>query len=277
MKKIAVIITTIFLTAFTSVILTIYVIDTSETPEIYDVYNIDSEILSEKREIIVKKPANYKENTDRKYPVIYVFGGNTLTYSIAYDTELLTRTEHIQPVIVVGVSNISQKTRQRDLTPPFMKQDIDEQDSPLGKADIYLDFIKKEIIPLIDQKYRTSSNRLAVGHSREGLMVMYSLISKPNLFQGHIALSPALWRENNVFVRHFKEYLNKNDSIKSRLFLSMGEQEVDKMKKAFDFTIDILESDTTNKWKSMYTKDATHDNNALLSAPIGIEWILNNN
>jgi predicted alpha/beta superfamily hydrolase len=266
-------------TAAVSVILTIYIVDTSETPASYDVHEIDSEILSEQRELIVKLPPDYERSSDKVYPVVYVFGGNALTYSIAYDTDLLTRTGHLENVIVVGVANIDQKTRQRDLTPPFMKQDIDEPDSPLGKADKYLDFVQNEVIDLIERTYRTSSKRIAVGHSREGLMVMYSLVSRIDLFEGHIALSPALWREENLFVDNFKEAISKVDTIESYLFLSMGDQEVNKMKNAFDLTVEFLGTDTISKkikWRSMYTKGAVHSNNALLSAPIGIETILKN-
>lgn len=260
-----------------SVAITIYVIDTSETPDSYDVHFIDSKILSEKREIIISKPEHYDDNDLRDLPVIYVFGGNSLTYSISYDVQLLMRTGYLEPVIVVGVSNINQKTRQRDLTPPFMKQDIDESNSPLGKADTYLEFIESEVIPLIEKEYRTSSERIAVGHSREGLLVMYSQISRPNLFIGRLALSPALWREENLFVDKFKDYLQKQNSIESKLFLSIGDQEVEKMKKAFDLTIDFLAKDSTvMDWKSQYTKGAVHSNNAILSAPIGIDWIFKN-
>jgi predicted alpha/beta superfamily hydrolase len=269
----------VILTAAVSVILTIYIVDTSETPASYDVHEIDSEILSEQRELIVKLPPDYERSSDKVYPVVYVFGGNTLTYSIAYDTDLLTRTGHLENVIVVGIANIDQKTRQRDLTPPFMKQDIDEPDSPLGKADKYLDFVQNEVIDLIEKTYRASSTRIAVGHSREGLMVMYSLISKTDLFQGHIALSPALWREKNLFIDNFKEKISLADTIESYLFLSMGDQEVNKMKNAFDLTVEFLGTDTISKkikWRSMYTKGAVHSNNALLSAPIGIETILKN-
>lgn len=267
-----------FLTAIVAVIITIYLIDSSETPSTYNIHKIDSKILSEKRELIVRLPPDYKQNSNEFYPVIYVFGGNTLTYSIAYDTDLLARTGHLESVIVVGISNISQKTRQRDLTPPFMKQDIDEKNSPLGKADKYLDFVQNEVISLIESTYRTSSKRIAIGHSREGLMVMYSLLSNPDLFQGHIALSPALWRENNIFIdKYFKQNISKTDTIKSYLFLSMGDKEVNKMKNAFNLTVEFLKTDIISsklKWKSMYTKDAVHSNNALLSAPIGIEMVL---
>ncbi len=279
MKRFLRIFLLVILTAAISVILTIYIVDTSETPASYDVHNIDSAILSEQRELIVKLPADYEQSSDKAYPVVYVFGGNTLTYSIAYDIDLLTRTGHLENVIVVGVANISQKTRQRDLTPPFMKQDIDEPDSPLGKADQYLDFVQNEVIDLIESTYRASSKRIAVGHSREGLMVMYSLISKTDLFQGHIALSPALWREKNLFIEYFKETISKADTIESYLFLSMGEQEVKKMQNAFNLTVEFLSTDTISgkmKWQSMYTKGADHSNNAILSAPIGIQAILKN-
>jgi len=257
-----------------------YFVDSSETPSSYTIHEIDSKILSEKRELIVKLPSDYEQNLDKVYSVIYVFGGNTLTYSIAYDTELLARTNHLENVIVVGIPNINQKSRQRNLTPPFMKQDLDEPGSPLGEANIYLDFVQDEVINFIEKTYRTSKKRIAVGHSREGLMVMYSLIYKRNLFQGHIALSPALWRENNLFIDNFKESISTLDTIKSTLFLSMGTKEVNKMKNAFDSIIQFLSTDTINKkvtWNSMYTKGAIHSNNALLSAPIGIETVLKNN
>ncbi|MEM9687307.1 MAG: hypothetical protein AAF934_10360, partial [Bacteroidota bacterium] len=109
MKKSFKIVLLLMLTAFISVILTIYISDTSETPSSYNIYEIDSEVLSEKRELIVKLPSEYEKSSDKVYPVIYVFGGNTLTYSIAYDTDLLTRTGHLENIIVVGISNISQK------------------------------------------------------------------------------------------------------------------------------------------------------------------------
>ncbi|MBL4605980.1 MAG: alpha/beta hydrolase [Flavobacteriaceae bacterium] len=280
MRKNSKIVLLVVITTFISVISTMYLVDTSETPSSYNIHEIDSKILLENRELIVKLPSDYELNSDKVYPVIYVFGGNTLTYSIAYDTDLLVRTGHLESAIIVGISNISQETRQRDLTPPFMKQDIDETDSPLGKADNHLDFVQKEVIDFIERTYRTSSTRIAVGHSREGLMVMYSLISKTDLFQGHTALSPALWRENNLFIDNFKKFISKTDTIKSYLFLSMGDQEVNKMKNAFNSTIEFLSTDSISKkikWNSLYTKGATHNNNALLSAPIGIETILKNN
>lgn len=267
----------IMLTASIASILTLYFTDTSGVPSTFEVHNIQSTILSEQREIIVKLPVGYQRNNEKRYPVVYVVGGNSLTYSIAYDASLLHRTQHIQEAIIVGVSNISQDTRQRYLTPPYMRQNLDKEDASLGKADQYLDFLETEVIAMIDQKYRTGENRIVIGHSREGLFVLYALTAQPTLFQGHIALSPALWREDNLFVRHFERYLNQTDTIHSRLFLSMGEQEVEKMTNAYDLLVDMLSQDKYDsklQWTSMYTENATHRNNAQLSAPIGLNKLL---
>jgi len=268
----------IIITSIVSISATMFIIDSSGIPEDYIQHKIDSKILVEQREVIVKLPRNYSKNISATYPVIYVFGGNTLTFNIAYDTDLLSRTGHFPEVIIVGIPNINQKTRQRDLTPPFMKQDIDEEESPLGKADRYLKYIENEVIPLIEKEYRTKSERVSVGHSREGLLVMYSLIAKPKLFAARLALSPALWRENNIFVTHMYEKIDKLQVVNTFLYMSMGENEVEKMKNAFNQTIDLLKVNgpRTLKWLSYYTPDATHNNNAILSAPLGINKYFNN-
>ncbi|GAB5552520.1 MAG: alpha/beta hydrolase-fold protein [Saprospiraceae bacterium] len=260
------------LVSLISVVATFLFLDTSETPLTYDTYKIESKVLQETRELIVKKPRNY--TADKQYPVVYVLGGNSLSYTMANDADLLARIDHIPEVIVVGIANLNQKTRQRDLTPPFLKQDLDDTDSPLGEADNFLKYIETEVISLVNKNYNTSNKRAIAGHSREGLWVLYSLMAKPNLFDTRIALSPALWRENNAFVKQFDEYLIANPNIRSNLFMSMGENEVDKMKNAFDLTTDILTNQSPSSliWKSYYMPKATHQTNHYLTAGMGLDF-----
>ncbi len=255
-----------------SVFATFIILDTSETPSTYDIYEIESIVLQETRELIVKKPRNY--TNDKQYPVVYVLGGNSLTYTIAEDADLLSRVGNIPEVIVVGIPSIDQKTRQRDLTPPFLKQDLDETNSPLGKADSFLEYLESEVISLVEKNYNINNQRTIVGHSREGLLVLYSLTVKPNLFNTRIALSPALWREENAFVKKFDDFLKDNPTLSSNLFMSMGEDEVDKMKTAFDLSINLLDKKAPANliWKSYYMPKATHQTNHYLTAGIGINY-----
>ncbi len=267
----------VVITAVLSAIITFIFIDTSAPPSTYDTLKIASRILQENRGLIIKKPRNYA--TDKQYPVIYVLGGNSLTYTVANDTDLLSRIGTMPEVIVVGIPSIDQKTRQRDLTPPFLKQDLDQTDSPLGKAENFLNFIENEVIPLVDKNYNTSDQKVLVGHSREGLLVLYSLIAKPALFETRIALSPALWREDNAFVQRFDDFLTENPNLSTNLFMSMGKNEVDKMKKAFDLSVDVLTTKAPANllWKSYYMPNATHQNNHYLTVGIGINYFLKEN
>lgn len=278
MKRHLVIFLIILLVSFSAVITTIFILDSSGVPNHYRLYEIDSKFLTERREIIVKPPMGYSNDSKKRYPVVYISGGNSLTFNIAYDTELLSRLGHIPELIIVGIPNINQKTRQRDLTPPSMKQDLDFENSPLGQADIYLDYIEQEVIPLIEREFRANDTRLLIGHSREGLMTLYSLLTKHDLFQGYMALSPAVWREKNIFIDQFANSIKSDTTINTFLYMSMGRNEVDKMTSAFDAVTRNLKEHAppSLRWYGEYTEGAIHSNNAQLSAPEGISKFFKN-
>ncbi|MEO1033363.1 MAG: hypothetical protein AAFX55_18385, partial [Bacteroidota bacterium] len=67
MKK-KLIITLLFLfSIMATIVITVYLIDTSETPSSYNIYHIKSIILSEEREIIVRTPRGYEEQGSTTY------------------------------------------------------------------------------------------------------------------------------------------------------------------------------------------------------------------
>lgn len=262
--------TTFIFTACGAFILAMLVFDSSGVPSSFDVFSIDSKVLGEKREILVQTPEEYAPEIST-YPVIYVFGGNTLTFRVANDLRLLSYLDFFPEAIVVGVPNINQASRQRDLTPPFMKQDIDEGDSDLGLANSYLEYIDQELVTAIDSMYATNTKRIAIGHSREGLMVMYSMLYKPELFEAKLVLSPALWREEQLFVDSLKAAY-ENDELQGFLYLSMGDREVDKMKKSFEAARGLFNSQSGSMvTTSEYISNTDHQSNPLKSASAGLK------
>jgi len=233
-------------------------------------HTINSKYLKEQRKVYVRLPRGYQTNS--KYSAIYVLGSRKLTMKIIRETDSLYRANQLPKVIVVGIPHKNAQTRKRDLTPDFLKQDLKAAHSALGQASQFLDFLDQEVIPFINAQYATNARRLLVGHSREGLFVINTLKTKPSLFTGYLALSPALWRENNLFVNKFKDHLQKSSSISSFLFMSMGRQEVKKMTQAFDQLTQVLKQYAPKKftWKSSYTPNATHQTNHLRSVRQGI-------
>lgn len=69
-----------------------------------------------------------------------------------------------------------------DYTPRATRQDLDRSDSPFGRADRFLDFLRKELIPAVEGRYRASGLRILAGNSRGGLFVVYALTIDPRLF-----------------------------------------------------------------------------------------------
>jgi predicted alpha/beta superfamily hydrolase len=262
-------------TAIITFVAVMFIVDSSESPDSFLRTTIHSELLNEEREIIIDLPDSYEKYPEKSYPVIYVIGGNSLSYHTAEVRDLMARIEVIPEIIVVGIPNFNQDTRLRDITPPFLKRDLDESDSLPGEADVYLTFIEEEVIPCIEANYHTSSFRMLAGHSREGLCVAYSLIEKPALFNARFALSPALWREDSAIVPKLKEFLDSNPTLETSLYMSLGDLENDKMTKAYKLAVEVLEKSTNPnlRWQASYTAGADHSNNYMLSIPVALRWL----
>jgi hypothetical protein len=120
-------------------------------------------------------------------------GGHTARTAAALAAEGL-----IPEVMLVAVPNLSDETRARDLTPPGLHQDHEKPDSPLGRGDAFLAFLRDELIPKVERDYRTAPFRMLAGHSRSGVFVLYSLIAEPALFDARFAHSAPVWREDEA-------------------------------------------------------------------------------
>ena len=274
MKKSLLVFIAVIFVSVISIALFSYLTGSPSYPESIVQSKIRSKILNEDREIIIHLPRYYDKN--KEYPVMYVLDGSSHDKHIANKLDILSTAGYIPETIVVGLPNVSGKGRQRDYTPPYMSMDIDEKDSPLGKADHFLSFMEKELFPFIEKKYSVSKIRSLVGNSRGGLLVMYSLLYKPDLFNGRFCFSPAFWRDDNLIVKKTSIFLNENRNLNSFLYLSIGSEENDKMKSGFTEMIETLNQKQNGQlvWYSDITKNADHQNNAEISASIGIrKWV----
>lgn len=237
--------------------------------------SMQSASLGEQRTYLVHLPESYGRAPDRRYPVIYVLYGSSQDVHTAASAALMASIGVIPEVIVVGIPNIDGKGRQRDYTPPGMLQDVDDTNSPEGGADRFLTFMRDELIPEIDRGYRTSPSRVLAGNSRGGLFVIYALTAAPALFDTYLANSPAMWRDSSEMVGRLDRFLQANRSVNGTLFLSLGSDENEKMKGAFESTISVLQSHApaSLRWHSQLTAGAKHGDNAELATPVALRWM----
>ncbi|HEX4973521.1 MAG TPA: alpha/beta hydrolase-fold protein [Steroidobacteraceae bacterium] len=165
------------------------------------------------------------------YPVFYVLDPQT---SFGTLTETVRNHESMfGPVVVVGVgyeTEAEQRNRMFDLSLPGTKQQalpemFREGMGPLGGAAAFLEFIEKEVKPVVAATAQVDEHRQALfGHSLGGLFVLYVLFTQPESFDTYIAGSPSIWWSNKLVLDElpaFKAHLAERATHK-RLLMTMG-------------------------------------------------------
>lgn len=182
---------------------------------IHDILKINSQILGEERTILVRVPATYQK-LDTRFPVVYMLDAHPPQNAMmAGIIEQQAWGDQMPEMIIVGIQNTS---RTRDLTPTKTER------LGGGGGDKFLEFIEKELAPLIEKNYRTQPYRVFAGHSYGGLAVIYSFISRPELFNAYIAASPYLHWDNDLVVKRAEEVLKQKRDWRKTLFVGVGNE-----------------------------------------------------
>jgi len=203
---------------------------------------------------------------------MFVLDGTSQDSHTANTVEVLSAINITPEMIIVGIPN---SDRNRDLTPHYLYRGFEDEDSTKGAGDNFLSFMEKELIPFVDEKYRTTNYKMLAGHSRGGLFALYALLEKPDLFDAYFCYSPAFWREDNLIVKKAGSFFNSRDSLDTFLYMSLGTNENEKMEKGFEAMVEILKGLNVKSLETHhdYTRNADHQTNAYYSTPVALkEW-----
>ncbi|HSE98134.1 MAG TPA: alpha/beta hydrolase-fold protein, partial [Blastocatellia bacterium] len=185
---------------------------------------IKSDVLGEERTILVRTPQGYEAGNAR-YPVLYMTDGDAHMAHTSGTIEFLARNGRMPELIVVGITNTD---RTRDLTPTnatMPRPDGSPVQFPTsGGADRFLKFIETELVPHIDKLYRTHPYRIFAGHSLGGLFAIHAMLSRPDLFQALIAVSPSLQWDNQVLVKRAEEFFKARNQFDRTLYVTLGNE-----------------------------------------------------
>ena len=106
---------------------------------------LQSEILQENRKLIIHLPDDY-QTSGKSYTVLYLLDGSEYgLFNAISDLRRLGR-----EMIIVGIENTD---RNRDMMPVV----ADGYPGP-PRAEDFLSFIEKELIPFVENTYRTNGN-----------------------------------------------------------------------------------------------------------------------
>lgn len=201
---------------------------TSSTPIILgEMLTINSQALGEERELQIYLPPGY-EHKLKRYPVIYTFDGDFLFQTVSTISAHRAGRDFMPESIVVGIPNNTGKRLDMALA---ARRSADP-DAPIpfgGKTDEYIAFLRDEVIPLIDEKYRTHAHRTLIGMSPTIGPVFQSFWQTPDLFQGHIALAADVGfylRGNETFADKIVAATHKKNRPKTWLYIGRAGTDV---------------------------------------------------
>ncbi|MGB7068208.1 MAG: alpha/beta hydrolase-fold protein [Pyrinomonadaceae bacterium] len=182
---------------------------------VHDRHTIQSTVLGEERTVLVKVPPSYG-NGDQKYPVVFMLDAHAPQNAMmAGLLEQQAWGRMIPEMILVGIQNTN---RLRDLSPTKTDR------AGSGGGAKFLEFIEKEVVPVVEKNYRTHPYRIIAGHSLGGLFAVYSFVARPDIFNGYIAASPSLDWDHGYVLKQAEGVFREKKDWKKVMFVGLGDE-----------------------------------------------------
>ena len=182
---------------------------------------IKSTVLEENRILNIYLPPSYQIDTLKSYPVIYLLDGSKdedfihITGIVQFGS--FSWINMIPESIVVGIANTD---RKKDFTYPSNNK-LDQNEFPTsGESKKFIEFLEKEALPFVNNKFRTTQTNTLIGQSLGGLLGTEILFKTPHLFGKYIIVSPSLWWDDESLLG---EEIKDFDSSK-QIYIAVGKE-----------------------------------------------------
>jgi len=207
-------------------------------------HELSSRIFGNTRLLRVWLPPDYDGWGDTRYPVLYLNDGQNLfepatafagvDWQVGETATRLIAEEKIRPLIIVGIDNT--KNRASEYI-PYKSKDPKVLNA---KGDCYPDFLQREVMPLIEERYavlRGSANTGLGGSSLGGLITLYTQLAAPGVFGRLLIESPSLFVANGKILKQSARLRN----WPQRIYLGVGTHEVGNTDKDAETVDDVRE------------------------------------
>jgi predicted alpha/beta superfamily hydrolase len=197
---------------------------TSPTPLcIGETFTIASKVLGETRRLNVYLPPVYRDSAAVRLPVLYMPDGGVGEdfLHVAGLVQVLVGNGTMRPFILVGIENTA---RRRDLTGPTTNAEDKKIAPRVGESAAFRQFIRRELMPAVRQRYRTTPETALVGESLAGLFTVETFVLEPDLFDTYLAFDPSLWWNDGKLVQQAARSLPAYHGPAKTLYLSTSSQ-----------------------------------------------------
>jgi predicted alpha/beta superfamily hydrolase len=216
--------------------------------------NLTSAATGRTYQISVSLPENYATSTET-YPVLYAVDANTQFGTVVETARRLRRFEMVPELIIVGIGY--PVGRQTEVT---ALREVDLCGEGGRGREGFLEFIRQELIPLVETEFRARPvGRALYGHSCGGGFAFQALLEGEGTFERVIAGSP----EPRLVRQLESDYAESHDSLRAQLFVSTGillDEPFPENPSEFKEFVTILEARNYSglQIKTAYFEDETH-------------------
>ena len=201
---------------------------------------ISTELTKNKHyQLHVRRPISYETNPDRYYPTLYILDPYWDFPMVTGLLETMIYDGVLPEMFVVGIGYPGADAdhnalRIPDQIPPLHinKDSIkDNEEYQRFAANKFLQFIKQEVIPYVEKRYRANPEFKALaGVSAGGIFTAFAAFEEPSLFQGIISIAGNYGFDSSVFfTKEAQLYAKEKDKnathLKGRLYFTAAEKE----------------------------------------------------
>ena len=210
-------------------------------------HELNSRIFGNTRLVRVWLPPDYDGWGTTRYPVLYLNDGQNLFdpatafggvhWQVGETATRLLAEHKIRPLIIVGIDNT--KNRAQEYI-PYKSKDPRVLNA---KGKCYPDFLQREVMPLIEERYpvlKGPENTGLGGSSLGGLITLYTQLSTPGVFGRLLIESPSLFVANRKILDECRRFRN----WPTRVYLGMGMRETGNAEKDAKIVGDVRELET---------------------------------
>jgi uncharacterized protein len=191
-----------------------------------EVRSLHSNTTGRNYDLYVYLPSRIEQGSTRKYPVLYLLDAQWDFKLLASIQGGLLYDKFVPDVIIVGITYSGPNANYDSLRAVDYTPRAQPSNPGSGQGAAFLTFLETELVPFVEANYAADPARRALmGSSLGGLFTLYAMFTKPRLFSGYAAGSPAVTYANRGAFDDEAAYAEKHDELPAKLYVAVGDQE----------------------------------------------------
>lgn len=221
---------------------------------ISDTITIHSKVFNTERKVITTKPSNTKIDDKQS---------NFIVYMDADD-------QNINGLFLQSANNL---IANKEIPQSYLIGIIHEnRNAELLEKDRLSNFLKEELIPLLEDEYGNANQITIAGHSFGGYFATYAFLKDNDIYNSCIAISPAYWPNKNDVIDLL---LEKANLVRGTFYLAVGDKRWDEisLRKNVFKAQDILRNQKSIAFSFNDLKGFSHNATPVVGFGLGLSFV----